>query len=200
MVKSLEIKRGFSMIRCNALILILFLVLGSCAAPPKHKAYPVLEPMDPPGQVAEVVVNPRYEKLVHLLHSLGYEPVGMQFETDANLDLLYQIFSNSVAQQRKIKLVYTGLQMAYDKIAESLTVGGTTNIANILAYIQRNVAVNKAIVMPILPQQTKPVPSPTPVPILKPEPSPSPVPNPTIAPLQNAPALAPEEEIEIPVE
>lgn len=188
----------------TAIILGAFILVISCAAPPKHKAYPVLEPMDPPGPPDKSeVARPNYDRLEAMLLGMGYEPVGMQFETDANLDLITQVFSSPIAQRRKIKLVYTGLQMAYDKAAESFTIGGLTNVTSILTYIQRNVPVNPNPVVPLTPgRPVAPSPTPTPKPNTNRVPIPSPA---TVAPTPTpmAPTLSPPpifEEEELPIE
>lgn len=84
-------------------------------------------------------MSPAYLQLAQHLKTLGYEPVGIQFETNALLELLFQVFQDPRTHNRQITYVYTGLQMTYDKNAQSLTVGGMTNIPMIVAYIQKNV-------------------------------------------------------------
>ena len=124
------------------------ILVVSCATPSGRKDLSVLEPVQPDQTVQEEAPRPAYARLSTLLISLGYEPVGMQFESDANLDLLYEVFSSTVAHQRKLKLIYTGLQMSYDAEAESITIGGLTKVTAILNYIQRNVPIQKNVPTP----------------------------------------------------
>lgn len=90
-------------------------------------------------QADPVPPNPAYQRLMELFQSQNYEGVGMQFESDETLDLLYKVFSDQKTWNREIALVYTGLQMSYDNRHKSLTVGGTTSVTAILGYIQKHI-------------------------------------------------------------
>ncbi len=79
--------------------------------------------------------------LLTTLKELGYDGVGLEYESDTTLDFLSKIFQNPRAAKRKIKLTYTGLALSYDPKHESLTVGGTTDVESILKYIEKNIPV-----------------------------------------------------------
>jgi hypothetical protein len=83
--------------------------------------------------------SPALEKLTQLFTSLGYEGVGLQYESDATLDLLQKVFSDSRTKGHQIKLIYTGLHLAYDSRHQSLTVGGTSDAEMIVSFIQKKV-------------------------------------------------------------
>lgn len=117
--------------------MILFLV--RCSSTPTEDAIKtsILEPVEETKQ--EQQLSPSFTKLVGILGGIGAEAIGMEYENEAILDLLCEVFSDPKVMNRKLKLIYTGLQMSYDSNAESLTVGGLTNKTAILNYIQRYV-------------------------------------------------------------
>jgi len=73
------------------------------------------------------------------LKSLGYEALGLQFESDETLLLLGTVFDSPVSHNRQIRIVYTGLEMSYDIGHQSLTIGGRKDLKSILNYIQKNI-------------------------------------------------------------
>lgn len=104
----------------------------------------VLTPVDAPQptpvpEKTERPPSPAYEKLRRLLESQGYTGVGLQYESNASLELLYKVFSNPAAKNLKLKLVYTGLQMSFDPVQQSLTIGGAKDAKSILRFIRKNI-------------------------------------------------------------
>lgn len=122
-------------------------LLAACSSSPTENG--ILEPLEektPPAGLAEPApaappsapaASPALQKLLDLFATLGYEAVGMTYEDDATLNLLHRVFSDPLAANRAIKLVYTGHQMAYDAKAQSLTVGGSADAKVILAYLKK---------------------------------------------------------------
>ena len=118
------------------------LLLVSCASPSGK----VLEPVDAaspeaPAEVAEVAAgtSPAYLKLMELLKAQGYEGIGLQYESERTLEFLGRVFSDPRSFNRQIKLVYTGLQLAYDAQHQSVTIGGTTDANAVLSFLQKKV-------------------------------------------------------------
>ena len=83
--------------------------------------------------------NPLLVNINERLQSLGYEGLGLQFETDETLLLLGRIFDSPMSQNRQIKLLYTGLAMSYDPKHRSLTIGGGKDLKVILDFIDKNI-------------------------------------------------------------
>ncbi|MBM4304478.1 MAG: hypothetical protein FJ112_09140 [Deltaproteobacteria bacterium] len=83
--------------------------------------------------------NPLVSNISETLKSLGYEALGLSFETDETLLLLGKVFDSPVTHGRKIRIIYTGLQMAYDAKHQSLTISSEKDLATILSFIDRNV-------------------------------------------------------------
>lgn len=110
------------------------------ANPPQPS--PVLEEVsdaDLSEKKESVPVNPAFSKLKTKLNELGYEPIGLEYESTANLTLLYKVFSSAQLKNRRIQRVYTGMDLEYDAKAQALTVGGTQSVAKILAFIRKRV-------------------------------------------------------------
>ena len=104
----------------------------------------VLEPIAPsvtesPSPSPTPLLSKRLEKL----QALGYEGIGMTYESDATLELLNRVFSDPTTSNRQVRSVYTGLNNAYDVKAQSLTVGGTSSVQAILTFIQKKVPMRK---------------------------------------------------------
>lgn len=118
-------------------------LLSSCAShtPTEPAASGVLESDDKTTAEAPETSthSPAFEKLTQQLKDLGYEGVGLQYESAATLALLSEVFSDSRAAGRQIKLVYTGLQMAYDSRHQSFTIGGTASAEAILGFVQKKI-------------------------------------------------------------
>ncbi len=113
-----------------------------------QKPNPILEEVPDPGvskkeSLEARAVNPAFGKLNAKLSELGYEGVGLEYESTAVLDLLTGVFSSPDVKNRKIKRVYTGGGLEYDGPAESITIGGTTNKAKILTFIKKKVPKRK---------------------------------------------------------
>jgi len=119
--------------------LLLFPLLIACASTGSGGS-DVLEPLDP--EVAEAPTpspSPTLSALLEKLRALGYEGIGLTYESEATLDLLNKVFSSPVAANRQIRSVYTGAITTYDAKPQSLTVGGTSNVPAILSFIQKKV-------------------------------------------------------------
>jgi hypothetical protein len=122
----------------------LVLMLAACSSTPSGGGSGVLEAVENEKKTegAEAVApptNPTLEKLLALLKTRGYDGIGLEYEAEATLDLLHRVFTDPKTSNRKIKLVYTGLAMSYDALHQSLTVGGTNDINQILGFIQKHV-------------------------------------------------------------
>ena len=83
--------------------------------------------------------NPLLVNINERLQSLGYEGLGLQFETDETLLLLGRIFDSPMSQNRQIKILYTGLAMSYDPKHRSLTIGGGKDLKVILDFMDKNI-------------------------------------------------------------
>jgi hypothetical protein len=140
------------------LLAILFLVSACASSSPTPDSPPaansssdekiseVLSPVsDPTKAVAEKVPNPNYVKLMELLSGLGIKGVGLEYEEEPGLLLLIEVFSDPQIGQFDVALVYTGLEMSYDRNHKSLTVGGVTQASAVLAYMIKKVPRRKAV-------------------------------------------------------
>lgn len=129
---------------------------GAPATPPPamppvsspQKPNPILEEVPDPAlsnkeSLDSRAVNPAFGKLNAKLTELGYEGVGLEYESTAVLELLTSVFSTADVKNRKIKRVYTGGGLEYDGPAEAITIGGTTNKAKILTFIKKKVPKRK---------------------------------------------------------
>lgn len=115
---------------------------SSVLNPTEEKPVPV-----PAGE--ESTISPNQTRVKNLLQAHRYQGVGLEFETEQTLDLLFKVFSDSRTWNRKVKMVYTGLQMAYDARYQSLTVGNGSSAELVIAYILKNVPI-------VPPQKTSP--------------------------------------------
>ena len=125
--------------RLIVLTALLFMtIFCRCAS----KGSRILEPADSDA-VAKAdekeIVNSKYDELMSVLGQLGYEGVGLQFENDSSLEFLIKLFSDPRMRDRKLRLIYTGLEMSYDARHQSLTIGGTRELEKIFAFIDKNV-------------------------------------------------------------
>ena len=134
----------------ESVFLVVFLaawaLLSACAGHAPTEAAPsgVLEAVSENGKTRQMSPRhprtvPAFEKLTQQLKDLGYEGVGLQYESEPTLALSSKVFSDSRAAGRQIKLVYTGLQMAYDSRHQSFTIGGTASAEAILSFIQKKI-------------------------------------------------------------
>ena len=89
----------------------------------------------------ESIDSPAESVLEQELQKLGYQGVGLKYETAQTIDLLAKVFADPAVANRQIALVYTGLAMSYDTSYKSLTVGGLKDVPSIVAFIKRNVPV-----------------------------------------------------------
>ena len=121
-----------------ALSMLLCALILRCASP---QTSDVLEPVKETESepMAQEGASAGFLELEQILKNQGYEPIGIQFETPQTLEILKRVFSDPKTHQRNLKFIYTGLQMSYDKAAESLTVGGLNNPIAIVQYIAKNV-------------------------------------------------------------
>ncbi len=120
---------------------VFMLFLSHCASSPNPSApNDVLEPVTGDETSSQTLPpNPTYQKLMEIFQGLGYEGFGMQFESEATLEILVQAFSNPHAANRQIRLVYTGLATSYEPKAQSLTIGGLRDANAVLAFIEKHV-------------------------------------------------------------
>ncbi|MBI4403719.1 MAG: hypothetical protein HY537_06145, partial [Deltaproteobacteria bacterium] len=115
---------------------VALLSLGNCATTGSG----VLEPVEDSNiRPLEPTVSERLTRLLEVLKQAQYEGIGLEFESDGTLELLNHVFSDPRALNRKLKLIYTGLHLAYDGAYESFTVGGSSDPQAILTYIQKNI-------------------------------------------------------------
>jgi len=128
---------------------LVFLTILICCA-----SKPVPPPVETPkvSQVLEEVApeqvnqdtekkgaNPLVSNINEKLNSLGYEALGLSFESDETLLLLGSVFDSPITHNRQIKIIYTGLMMSYDEKHQSLTINTSKNLASILSFIDKNV-------------------------------------------------------------
>ena len=126
----------------NRLVLpVVLLAAVGCTSPDRINdvLQPVVENPNPSPSASPAPTSPALGNLEEALKKNGAEPVGMEFEDTAVLEMLYRVFSDPRLANRRIKLVYTGLQLSYDRKAESLTVGGTKKESDIIAFILKEV-------------------------------------------------------------
>lgn len=115
------------------MMMLLFLLLG-CSS-----VSPILEPVESEAPQVETPRAPSFDKVMQLLQGLGYEGVGLELEDENTLQFVFSVFSNEKAQKRKIRFVYTGLQLSFDKEQSSLTLGENTNLKQTLRFIEKNI-------------------------------------------------------------
>ena len=117
-----------------------FLFWAACSTPPSASdaPHPILEP-EAAKVGSEKPESATLRQLQEKLAELGYEAVGMQHEAETEHAFLLKIFSDPTTKNRKIRLLYTGLELSYDSEHESLTVGGTQDVGEVLRYIRENV-------------------------------------------------------------
>lgn len=129
-------------------ILGLVYFISSCSSEPvssppkKPKVSSVLEEVSPHQEnpvVEESKANLLVTNISEKLKGLGYEALGLSFESDETLLLLGNVFDSPIVQNRKIKIIYTGLVMSYDAKHQSLTISTSKNLASILSFIEKNV-------------------------------------------------------------
>jgi hypothetical protein len=131
----------------------LIVLLGSificcCASVPEQEKSPpspiskVLEEVNensPTTEAPDSKTNPLLSNISETLKGLGYEALGLSFESDETLLLLGKVFDSPLTHDRKIRIIYTGLQMDYDAKHQSLTINGEKDLATILSFIDKNV-------------------------------------------------------------
>lgn len=118
-------------------VIILSCLLTSCAS--NETTSSVLEPVDEKTETSEPAKAPSFEKLNAQLTQLGYQGVGLDYESEETLSFLLQVFQDPKVAGRNIRLVYTGLKMAYDAEQSSLTVGGVTQVSMAVDFISKKV-------------------------------------------------------------
>ena len=123
------------------------MILACSSTPTTAEGSGVLEPEDAPETTPTTAPaqGPSYQSLMDGLTSLGYEGMGLQFESEQTLMMLEQVFSDPALAGRKIRLVYTGLEMSYDPQYESITVGGLTRPVDIVNYVKKKIPLRDAI-------------------------------------------------------
>lgn len=136
--------------RMGALLGITLLLATGCSSQPESqqvnteppKVSDVLEevkPEQPSNAPDSTQENPVLSRLTQKMQALGYEVIGLQFETNETLLLLESVFDSPVSQNRQIRIVYTGVTLSYDAKHRSLTIGGTQDTKAILKFIEKNV-------------------------------------------------------------
>ena len=115
-------------------ISLVLLAISGCATT-KDK---LLDPGKESAQ-EQMSAHPSYQKLIQILKAREIQGVGLQYETEATLDLLYRVFSDTRTANRQVSIVYTGLSLSYDPRYRSLTIGGTNDANVIIAYIQKSI-------------------------------------------------------------
>lgn len=100
----------------------------------------VFVPLNDPANTVppeERIVSPNFQKLVALLKGLGYDGVGLQYESVETQNLLYTVFMDPKTHDREIQLVYTGAALSYDPRYKSLTIGGSRELPALINFIQK---------------------------------------------------------------
>ena len=115
--------------------LIVLCVIG-CAS--TNTVSEVLTPAEDSAKAAPAP-DELHRAFLEQLQSLGYEGVGLQYETSDNFGLLQAVFRDPRVAGRRIRLVYTGMQMVYEVKAQALTIGGLRDPQAIVDYIVKNV-------------------------------------------------------------
>lgn len=132
--------------KLGALLIGVILVLqAACSSSPTVpnpvSESDILEPADAPSSEIVALPSPQLEKVLQLLTSLGYQGIGLEYEDEATLKFLEAVFSSPKVRNRKIALVYTGMQYSYDKEQQSLTLGEDEKVAKALRFIEKNVPI-----------------------------------------------------------
>ncbi len=117
------------------------ILLAACASTDRvdEVLQPVQEELAPAETPAPPVPNESYGRLQQTLSKIGVEPIGLEYEATAFHELLIKIFSDPRMHKRKVKTVFSGEKMAYDKKAESLTIGGNSKEAEIFSFVAKEV-------------------------------------------------------------
>jgi len=127
------------------IILGALLILGTgCSSSPVVKPdiptpSSVLEPADSTPPAVSTPSSPLYEQLMGMLLDLGYEGIGLEHEDEATFNFMIAVFSSPKAKNKKIKYVYSGLQLSYDPEQESLTFGEDNNLTKALRFIDKKI-------------------------------------------------------------
>lgn len=107
----------------------------------------VLSPVDNPAQnlpPEETLNSPTFQKLSTTLKGLGYEGVGLQYESSKTQELIATVFADPKTHQREIQLIYTGLALSYDPRYKSLTIGAGVEASGIIQFITKNIPARAA--------------------------------------------------------
>lgn len=100
----------------------------------------ILEPIDErPTPETTSLPSPQLERVTQLLAGLGYQGIGLDHEDEGTLSFVEAVFSSPKTRNRKIRLIYTGLQLSYDKEQESLTLGEEVPLEKTIRFIEKNV-------------------------------------------------------------
>jgi hypothetical protein len=137
-------KKGNAMGKLGSVLIVFFLFLQvACSSNPALQKSggesDILEPADAPSSETVSLPSPHLEKVLQLLASLGYQGIGLEYEDEATLNFLEAVFSSAKVRNRKILLIYTGMQYSYDKEQQSLTLGEDEKVAKALRFIEKNV-------------------------------------------------------------
>ncbi|MCB0417256.1 MAG: hypothetical protein H6617_09400 [Bdellovibrionaceae bacterium] len=124
------------MLKSTLIFVSVLLWLAACSS-----SGDLLEKWSEEGQSpeAESLNSPEFQELSAALSKLGYQGVGLRYETPSVQKMLTQVFSDPKVAGRNIKLLYTGLALSYDAKQGSLTIGGTMEPMVIVEYIQKHV-------------------------------------------------------------
>ena len=127
------------------LLLGMLLILGTgCSSSPvvtpeSPATSSVLEPADSVPPAIETPRSPLYEQLMGMLLDLGYEGIGLEHEDETTFNFMIAVFSSPKAKNKKIKYVYSGLQISYDPEQESLTFGEDNDLIKALRFIDKKI-------------------------------------------------------------
>jgi hypothetical protein len=83
--------------------------------------------------------DPSLVRLRDLITSMGYEGIGLEFESAEMIEFLSKVFSDKRMAGRDFSLVYTGVGLAYDANAKSLTIGGTRDIQSVVSFVVKKI-------------------------------------------------------------
>ncbi len=128
-------------------ILVVSAMLYGCASTELENDAPsaAIEAVDAPTALPpiESAVLLAAEKLKAHLASLGYEAIGLEFETEEVLAFLDTVFRDPNCADRQIRTIYTGAQNSYDVASQSLTLWTSQDPKLALGFIKKTIPTRK---------------------------------------------------------
>lgn len=112
---------------------------GKIVSPESPGGSSVLEPADAAPPAISTPSSPLYDQLMGMLLELGYEGIGLEHEDETTFNFMIAVFSSPKVKNKKIKYVYSGLQLSYDPEQESLTFGEDNNLTKALRFIDKKI-------------------------------------------------------------